>query len=372
MNFLQSLSSNSISKPSKNEIEISIFGKGVGESLVIHLGEDEWIVVDSFLDSATSEPVALLYLKHLGIDLKESVKSVIATHWHDDHVRGIAKIVKECENASFVLSQALQTREFTALISSARQNIQLNPEFDTGVNELYNSLLNVRGTGRKTWASANKVFFEKSKNFGLCSMRALSPSEACVDEFLKNVATLIPKFEGPRTKFLDNDANHEAVVLWLQLGAVSVLLGSDLLNVPRTDIGWKAVVALSKTIQYQKSKILKVPHHGSETGHLDNMWKEMLEERPIALLTPFSKSRIPRNADVKRILQFTDTAFTASRHADRKNVRKSAQIEQEMKRIFISRTPLESNVGMVQIRVDMDTLKVTERLIGNAEKLKAV
>ena len=39
--------------PRTDELEVSLFGPGVGECVIVHLGAGEWMVVDSCLDPAT-------------------------------------------------------------------------------------------------------------------------------------------------------------------------------------------------------------------------------------------------------------------------------------------------------------------------------
>ncbi len=68
--------------PAKDEIEISIFGPGIGECILLHLGDNEWIVVDSCIDRITHGPIGIKYLKDLNVNLATSVKLFIITHWH--------------------------------------------------------------------------------------------------------------------------------------------------------------------------------------------------------------------------------------------------------------------------------------------------
>jgi glyoxylase-like metal-dependent hydrolase (beta-lactamase superfamily II) len=74
--------------PGESEFEVSVFGPGHGECIVLHVGKGDWVVVDSHRDSETNEPVALRYLQTLGVNSAERVKMVVATHWHDDHMDG--------------------------------------------------------------------------------------------------------------------------------------------------------------------------------------------------------------------------------------------------------------------------------------------
>ena len=46
-------------RPATNEVEISLFGPGYGECIVIHVGENEWVIVDSCIDAETRSSCAI-------------------------------------------------------------------------------------------------------------------------------------------------------------------------------------------------------------------------------------------------------------------------------------------------------------------------
>src|SRR5208283_1490967 len=101
-----------LTSPAVDEMEVSLFGPGYGESVVIHIGNNLWILIDSCLNPRTQQPACLEYLRRLGVDIQRSVKLIVATHWHDDHVRGLGSVFRECASACLVLSQALRNSEF--------------------------------------------------------------------------------------------------------------------------------------------------------------------------------------------------------------------------------------------------------------------
>ena len=101
--------------PDPDELEVSLFGPGFGECVVVHAGCGEWIIIDSCVGADGQTPAALDYLKRIGVDLAAAVKRVVATHWHNDHVRGLSRTMQECVSARFICSQALWTKEFVAL-----------------------------------------------------------------------------------------------------------------------------------------------------------------------------------------------------------------------------------------------------------------
>jgi len=105
--------------PRPDELEVSLFGPGIGECVVVHVGGGEWITVDSCEDPATHAPAALAYLRSLGVDPGTQVKRVIVTHWHDDHMRGAAGVLAAATSAKFFCSAALSTKEFLSFIASS-------------------------------------------------------------------------------------------------------------------------------------------------------------------------------------------------------------------------------------------------------------
>ena len=82
--------------PAADQVELTLFGPGFGECAVLHLGADHWIVVDSCQSSQNSSPIALDYLRSLNKDPALCVGLIVATHWHDDHIRGLNELVQAC------------------------------------------------------------------------------------------------------------------------------------------------------------------------------------------------------------------------------------------------------------------------------------
>lgn len=100
-----------LTAPDPDEAEISLFGPGYGECVVVHLGGGKWLINDSCLDETKRHPIALRYLAELGVDVGTQVAMVVASHWHDDHVRGLGAVYEACTSATFVCASALNSRE---------------------------------------------------------------------------------------------------------------------------------------------------------------------------------------------------------------------------------------------------------------------
>ena len=103
--------------PNQDEIEITVFGPGYGEALAIHVGSGRWLLVDSCLNDA-KKPAAIEYLKEIAVDVATQVEIVAASHRHDDHIKDLSTVLKECRSAKLYLSSAFQKQEFVGLIQT--------------------------------------------------------------------------------------------------------------------------------------------------------------------------------------------------------------------------------------------------------------
>ena len=132
--------SDAFAPPNDYEIELSLFGYGYGESILIHIGDKRWVIIDSCINPLTNRSLPLEYLENIGVNPRKNVKQIILTHWHDDHCRGISEIVEICEEADFYCSAALQCEEFFNVLSAYSTNKSL--EYENGVREI-NKVFNV-------------------------------------------------------------------------------------------------------------------------------------------------------------------------------------------------------------------------------------
>src|SRR6266567_1846369 len=331
--------------PDKEEFELSIFGPGVGECIVIHLGGGDWAIVDSCLDRNTGNPVALDYLRLLNVP-SDAVKQIVAPHWHNDHCRGMSVLLGEYPSAKFVLSVALKANEFGQLIAASRM------EEGIGIDELRLALDVFAGIGgaglmeRRTFAIADRPLFTSAHSQVVC----LTPSDRTMARSFVEIGSLIQE-QQQRRRAASHSQNDVAVVLWIEFkDKLRILLGSDLEKTVDPERGWLAVVN-SSLRPMEKAQIFKVAHHGSENADEARVWLEMLTKNAHAVLTPYrlGVKPLPTEQDCARLLsQTTELYSTAPSHAPKPDL--NPTVNRVVRRVAKSLRRLEGRMGHVRLR----------------------
>jgi hypothetical protein len=341
--------------PKDDEFEISIIGPGRGECILLHLGDNYWCIVDSCTARGSAESAAVEYLDSFGNGAPARVRLVVATHWHDDHIRGLASILRRAPAAAFYCSAALKTEVFRKLVMVATGD-----PGRSGIDE-FASILGVigekPGAGRLAtpkWAIENRKLLDPS-NAGHripATITALSPSDTTIALAHLEIAKLLPKTGEQQRRIPNVSTNHTSVVLWVEVGAVRALLGADLEHSDHPDEGWTAVLACHG--DPTKAFFFKVPHHGSSNADCPEVWTRMLDNNPIAVVTPFNGGvRIPMESDLRRLAKRTDRLYCTAAGTGKAPSR-DAVVEKTMRRELKERRVVEGPPGHVRVRWSRD------------------
>lgn len=327
--------------PGDGEFEITVFGPGYGESIVLHVGNGSWVVIDSCVD-ADGRPQALRYLESLGVDPALTVRLIVATHWHDDHVRGLAQMVKTCPAAAFCCAAALCRKEFLALVQ-AIQGRHLSA-IGSGLREIHAVFSHLDSTGKKpTHAISNRVVFQRQT----CRIWSLAPGDDVFLRFIGSVKETIPGRGHNKGRIRSLSPNEAAVALWVDAEDFALLLGADL-----DRRGWETIVSDSER-PAGRASVFKVPHHGSQDADEPAVWKRMLEIDPVAILTPWRRgghSR-PTSSDVKRILTATRNAYvTSDGSLSPRTHYSNRMVDRTLRQSRSQLRPLTPHAGAVRLR----------------------
>ena len=281
--------------PEDRECEINLIGPGYGECVVLHIGGGAWVVVDSCVDA--QGPRALQYLESIGLDPAQAVALIVATHWHDDHMRGMSKLVQVCNRAE----------------------------------------------SKPTFALANRRIFAQ----GPCEIWSLSPSDSAFQNFLARVGSLMPKAGQAKIRLPSLSPNRVAVVLWIRVEDVVMLLGSDM-----ESQGWMEILQSGER-STDKASVFKVPHHGSAGADHPSVWRRLLVTDPYAMLTPWRRGgqALPTRDDARRILSHTVNAYaTSGKLWSRQQSHRPSAVEKTIRSAGVTLRTHATSAGMVRLR----------------------
>ena len=352
--------------PEPDEIEVCLIGPGYGESVLVHIGDQKWVVVDS-CRNLDNRPASLAYLDHLGVDPEESVCLIVVTHWHDDHIKGMSDLVEACPHADICCAAALCEDEFLVQLN-ALEGSEDTPR-GRNMRELFNVMNQVIERGATiTRATSNKLIHRQAG----CEVWSLSPSDLTFQTFLRRMRILMPQRGQPKHHIPPLEPNDTSVVVLVEVGETAVLLGSDLEHA-----GWVAMLD-DKNRVGRKASAFKIPHHGSEDAQVDRLWSEMLEDGPFTVLAPWRNggNALPTKQGARRILSFVDKAYItappvpdAGRPARRRSRTVTRTIQETGARLY-SRVP---SSGLVRLRKQMgSSSEWSVEMFGEARELSEI
>lgn len=271
--------------------ETVIFGKGNGESVLVHLNNNEWLITDSCLNN-DNNPAALDYLRSNGIDPVTAVKIIVISHFHDDHIAGILETIKTCINAKVYISAALTNKEFVKYIFEFN-----TPEVSNKAKEFSELFAYFRLSKRR---NIEQVVVDKClyRN-GNITVEALSPCDTDMqesrDEFI-NHAFNAGRSPHQLQALPKGKPNHYCIVLRIYDSTLTtshdILLGADLEI--KTNRGWDSVCQAICAPKGRKVGLFKIPHHGSQTGYHAPTWQSLISQEPIGIITTYDSSSLPR------------------------------------------------------------------------------
>ncbi|MHB8109993.1 MAG: hypothetical protein ACYDHW_08170, partial [Syntrophorhabdaceae bacterium] len=197
---------------------------------------------------------------------------------------------------------------------------------------------------------------------------SLSPSEESVQKYTNLLFEAIPKLDGDTIKEVtDSQHNLLSAVIWLSVGNVQMIFGSDLEKGDNNSTGWQRIVD-NRDSPDLWAQAVKVPHHGSSGAFCEEAWvKHISNGRPIAITTPYTKllDPLPHRDDLEQINRFAEpvivtalpTWVTAKKVYDRNIIKRAHEGGLRNWKAFIE----PEKIGYV--RIDMSAENGAERNI---------
>jgi hypothetical protein len=348
--------------PLSDEVEVTIFGPGFGESIILHVGDGKWILVDSCVDASDPtdrKPAAEKYLRAIGVDVASQVELVVATHWHDDHVRGLGHLLEICGGARFSCANALLKKEFLIYLEEIATGIVATDgakisEFRHVLRLMRDGLrppIKYAGAGREllTWPKGTLAHKES------CVLRAFSPSDQEFSLFLSNIGSLYPQPGETKRAASPQTPNLASIVLHLQFDSFAILLGADMEIHSDKFRGWIAAVDEAMDRHVDRAGVFKVAHHGSINGDYSGIWEKLLLDAPNCVVTPFNKlplaKKLPTDADVTRLSKKSGRLLLTAPSGNATPVRtRDSTVQRSLRESGIKLQNLATRLGAVRLR----------------------
>ncbi|MBR9893827.1 hypothetical protein GYB14_19200 [bacterium] len=364
--------------PKEDEISVTFFGPGFGESIAIHVGDRNWIIIDSCLNDG-KEPAALAYLTQIGVDISTEVKLIMATHWHDDHIKGLSKTLEACASSAFAMPISMCKREFLTFLYAYENQPKL--ALGRGGTEILNCMKQLKAREKKFVVQDKVVQVWDSETLShgkRVELIAVSPSEKRVEDFLRAIGSFLdgiperPSMTSPpKSRIHTSNKNDLSIATVLTIGDFALLFGADVEESGCADYGWSNIVT-SRIGRVPKPHIYKVAHHGSIGAHHDDIWREILEDQPISVVTPWvlGGNFLPQDRDKARIKSLSGRTFVTS--SERLSLKKRYERDR-LKMIERSGVKVNGCIyrsGSVTFTIDPQSGKTTsEVLAGSAARI---
>jgi hypothetical protein len=312
------LFSSSIGNPPPTDtIEITLFGPGKGESILLFIPGIGWGVIDSCTVEREGETFVppLEYLKMFSV---QELAFCILTHLHEDHFLGMEQIL------SFFRGRIGKVCRYAG----------------DGVRELESYWAKELHYGRPIFYKARAVFhaFQEAKDAGAWSIRlsdnvvifdgqchlsdgqqfgviikALSPTAESVRRYTELLQKNVRVGELVPPKLPDMQHNLVSSALWISAGSLKLLLGSDVEIGSDEQVGWRGIVNNPNRPDL-RINTLKVAHHGSRNAHYDPAWTLHSHENLTSIIAPFSGvyPPLPTTTQLERIQRLSRRVGIAS------------------------------------------------------------
>lgn len=346
-------------KPSNTTGEITIIGTGggYGESCVIHLGNQKWVVIDSCRNPLTKRSLALEYFERIGVNVELDVSLILCTHWHDDHIRGISELFEKCLNASFSFAKTIDKNKFFRLLSFDNYKVEKGSTISSTIefNKCLNIITRSRPDSRIKLAGPDRLLFAVQVGPYRNSIISLSPSDEAVLNFDAEISSLITQYGPSNRKIIPNEPNLTSVAVIVQLGHYRALLGADLEVHPSDkNIGWEDVVSKSQVLD-KYCTYFKIPHHGSINAFHQGLWDNFLDS-PISTITPWSiGSKLPQQNMLTKYKGLSKELYiTATKNPPKPNPKKRDKyINKLIEDLKLNIKEVPFSQGIIRSRISM-------------------
>lgn len=371
-------------RPNADEIEITTIGAGAsaGESVVVHLTDNRWMIIDSCV--LDGEVLPLYYLRKREVDPLKVVY-IVCTHWHKDHIQGLSTLLSECKNARLALPSVFnQDSVFKAVFTEEKSKYSpIAKELGACLDILDSRTDDV--LRRPKYLNADKEVCSYTINGIGVVVNSLSPSDVMKEKYDKMLvnSTLQQMADN------DMDTNMCSVVLniFVEDERLNILLGADL-ECNRSDekaigcsgcckansaIGWCNIIIDSE--KYKRHHIyhyLKSSHHSSMNGYCPSLMDNKIKKDETIITTTLFENnanvRLPQDDMLSQYLSKCENYYITSDRPKPKKIKDGkSDIENQRHKTVESIKVETPRCGIITTRYNVSNGKmISHELLGSA------
>ena len=299
-----------------SQLSLLVFGPGWGEAQVLIFPDGSLGVVDGCSeprdsDTGKGDPVREFINDWFSRQEHPRLRFVALTHPHDDHYRGLGKLIQAHHQEIAELWRPPMTDHWAKAYIRYRKRCENNPihapsdDPIKGLERVFKEFRERRDKV-KILGSGQRMLNERIGGYDL-SIVSVAPSLNDIDRAQQELLDLVDDRQ-PRSK-PRFDPNLTSAALIISWNRTKILLGGDLVCGKGKFEGWSTA---SPRIPERQFQVVKIAHHAS-TGAQD--WDLLRRLKPkLSIVTPFRNAtnrQPPRPADIKRLIENSRVAITS-------------------------------------------------------------
>lgn len=299
---------------SKAVLEMHVIGAGQGESIVLKLPDGSWGVVDCYA-SKLDEPAENKAYEFLSAQGVRELEFVCLTHPHEDHFRGMSRLLDEFHVRYFWRPSAMSGQRLKWLLKHSCLDAKRSGA-DKAVEDA-NELERIFTIVRDSRRSRSFPLIPKHADIGAqlypvpvdldadLQIWSIAPSARCTDRYEDSLQKCFDSDGRLKDRLPYSRHNEISMALLVEFRNTRIVLGGDV-----EKNGWTDSVQ-EFGLDKLSSHAVKVSHHGSATGYCDDLWRGFSKDgEPIAVLTSFRRHRLPRREGLEHIREFAAKILT--------------------------------------------------------------
>jgi hypothetical protein len=306
-------------------LEIHVAGNGIGESILLCLPNGKWGMIDAYVPTLNdpNSSSAFRLLLERGV---RNLEFLCLTHPDTDHFRGMSLFLENFDVGQFWIFAAKSPAELyqriAFLLKAKAARLQSTPEVVEDANDFAKTIKLVRrlraaGKTERIFMQLGQPLYRIPATQSGSELRitALGPAGNLIDEYEDSIEKCFDTSVAARVltvKAPDINNNIVSAALLIEYGDTTVVLGGDM-----EKEGWEHVIAYTTSTLSLDADFVKVSHHGSSNGYCDRLWEDHFcsSRSTTAVITAYSKKKLPREDDVDYIKAHAHKLFTTSHAA---------------------------------------------------------